>query len=99
MTTGFVMGKNKTVLTMKYVLFILLALILAACRSEKDRRLEYALEFAGDNRVELEKVLEHYRTDPEKLEAARFLIRNRSEERRVGKECSEPCRSRWSPYH
>ena len=24
---------------------------------------------------------------------------NRSEERRVGKECSEPCRSRWSPYH
>ena len=23
----------------------------------------------------------------------------RSEARRVGKECSEPCRSRWSPYH
>ena len=23
----------------------------------------------------------------------------RSEERRVGKECIEPCRSRWSPYH
>ena len=23
----------------------------------------------------------------------------RSEERRVGKECSELCRSRWSPYH
>ena len=22
-----------------------------------------------------------------------------SEERRVGKECSLPCRSRWSPYH
>ena len=22
-----------------------------------------------------------------------------SEERRVGKECSELCRSRWSPYH
>ena len=22
-----------------------------------------------------------------------------SEERRVGKECSSPCRSRWSPYH
>ena len=26
-------------------------------------------------------------------------IEIRSEERRVGKECSEPCRSRWSPYH
>ena len=27
------------------------------------------------------------------------LTKSRSEERRVGKECSEPCRSRWSPYH
>ena len=24
---------------------------------------------------------------------------SRSEERRVGKECTEVCRSRWSPYH
>ena len=24
---------------------------------------------------------------------------NRSEERRVGKECAILCRSRWSPYH
>ena len=24
---------------------------------------------------------------------------NRSEERRVGKECNRRCRSRWSPYH
>ena len=24
---------------------------------------------------------------------------NRSEERRVGKECTRLCRSRWSPYH
>src|SRR3546814_12331528 len=23
----------------------------------------------------------------------------RSDERRVGKECASPCRSRWSPYH
>ena len=23
----------------------------------------------------------------------------RSEERRVGKECNQVCRSRWSPYH
>ena len=27
------------------------------------------------------------------------IMEYRSEERRVGKECSEPCRSRWSPYH
>src|SRR3546814_2119881 len=26
-------------------------------------------------------------------------IANRSEERRVGKECVSTCRSRWSPYH
>ena len=28
-----------------------------------------------------------------------YCNRHRSEERRVGKECSSPCRSRWSPYH
>src|SRR3546814_15641040 len=27
------------------------------------------------------------------------LLSLRSEERRVGKECVSPCRSRWSPYH
>ena len=26
-------------------------------------------------------------------------VEQRSEERRVGKECRMPCRSRWSPYH
>src|SRR3546814_16564754 len=25
--------------------------------------------------------------------------KDRSEERRVGKECVSPCRTRWSPYH
>src|SRR3546814_2004060 len=27
------------------------------------------------------------------------VVRVRSEERRVGKECVSTCRSRWSPYH
>src|SRR3546814_14070709 len=27
------------------------------------------------------------------------LVADRSEERRVGKECVSTCRSRWSPYH
>src|SRR5881397_2602432 len=27
------------------------------------------------------------------------LRKMRSEERRVGKECIEPCRSRWAPHH
>ena len=29
----------------------------------------------------------------------RVILRQRSEERRVGKECVFLCRSRWSPYH
>src|SRR3712207_6020414 len=44
-----------------------------------------------------EKLAELYdRYDEEKFDAIReFRFLNRSEERRVGKEC----RSRWSPYH
>src|SRR3546814_9532580 len=30
---------------------------------------------------------------------SRSASRQRSEERRVGKECVSMCRSRWSPYH
>ena len=33
------------------------------------------------------------------LGQAEPLAPNRSEERRVGKECRPLCRSRWSPYH
>src|SRR3546814_13476214 len=28
-----------------------------------------------------------------------YALTDRSEERRVGKECVSTCRSRWSPYH
>ena len=28
-----------------------------------------------------------------------IIATSRSEERRVGKECTATCRSRWSPYH
>lgn len=55
---------------------ILTAILLMACSSQNERRLEQALTFAGENRSELEKVLSHYENDPEKLEAARFLIRS-----------------------
>ena len=55
--------------------FVLILFITISC-SLGDRRLEQALTFAGDNRAELEKVLAHYHNDAEKLEAARFLIRN-----------------------
>ena len=38
-------------------------------------------------------------TSEQKVQLALDRISNRSEERRVGKECSLLCRSRWSPYH
>ena len=33
------------------------------------------------------------------IEVRQVFELERSEERRVGKECSVTCRSRWSPYH
>src|SRR3546814_7406479 len=33
------------------------------------------------------------------FELCALRISQRSEERRVGKECVSTCRSRWSPYH
>ena len=40
---------------------------------------------------------EFYQTFREELTP--ILLKLRSEERRVGKECLRLCRSRWSPYH
>ena len=42
-----------------YLLWVLLVGSLC-CSCTGNKRLEYALEFAGENRGELEKVLEHY---------------------------------------
>ena len=40
-----------------------------------------------------------HRGELQMLLYAAVIERTRSEERRVGKECIPPCRSRWSPYH
>lgn len=64
------MNKHLFVLALAYSLFV------CSCLSPSDKQLEQALDFAGDNRAELEKVLEHYANETEKREAARFLIRN-----------------------
>lgn len=50
-------------------------LLFSGCATKVDR-LEYALEFAGENRRELEKVLEYYSDDSLKFRAACFLIEN-----------------------
>ena len=54
----------------------IISLLLLSCIPAKERELLNALELAGDNRAELEKVLTHYKDDSLKLEAACFLIRN-----------------------
>ena len=45
-----------------------------------------------ENESEAESSIEGHEDDP-------LNVGLRSEERRVGKECSLTCRSRWSPYH
>ena len=73
----FVKEKNMNIATTKYnlVLTMFIPLIFSGCAT-KVNRLEYALEFAGESRRELEKVLEYYRGDSLKYRAACFLIEN-----------------------
>ena len=59
-----------------FILYIIFIISFSTCTSMNDKRLQFALEFAGENRPELEKVLTHYKNDSEKLMAARFLIEN-----------------------
>lgn len=63
-------------INIKYIwLLIAQTFIILSCSKIKDP-IEYALVVAGPNRHELEKVIEHYKDDPTKLEAAKFLIGN-----------------------
>lgn len=69
--------KNMNIVTTRYnlVLTMFISLLFSGCAIEVDR-LDYALEFAGENRRELEKVLEYYSDDSLKYRAACFLIEN-----------------------
>lgn len=57
----------------KHTIFAIL-LICVAC----DKNLDSAIQLAGDNRAELEKVLQHFKDDPDplKYKSAKFLIEN-----------------------
>lgn len=59
---------------LQYGLSLLLVLLLSSCHNQLDN----ALKLAGDNREELEKVLNHFKEDPDTLKysAAKFLIEN-----------------------
>src|SRR5574344_3017270 len=57
---------------------LLVTLLMPSCNSDSTY-LRYALRQAGDNRAQLEAVLEHYKDDPEKYAAACYLIENMPE--------------------
>lgn len=57
------------------VLLIMIVCFISSCNITNDK-LAYSLKFAGKNRVELQKVLDHYKNDSNKLNAAIYLIEN-----------------------
>ena len=63
---------------MQRITMIIVTVIIAGFLSSCDDDLRHALDMAGDNRAELEKVLLHFKNDPDplKYKAARFLIEN-----------------------
>ena len=75
-----------------------------ASQSMREKGLDYKLNF-GIELPRLKEIAARYEKNHEVAQALwkenirECKILARSEERRVGKECSEPCRSRWSPYH
>lgn len=68
---------KKSLLPFEIVYTTLLCFTLFMSSCNRDRAyLRYALRQAGDNRAQLEAVLEHYKDDPEKYAAACYLIEN-----------------------
>ena len=66
---------NQLLNSMRKLLYlIIVVLATSGCNKE----IKHALEKAGENRAELEKVLEYFAndSDPLKYEAAKFLIEN-----------------------
>ena len=63
----------KTVLK---AIYFLLGCTMLACSKASSDSLEEALLQAGDNKEHLEAVLRHFQDDPQKYEAARFIISN-----------------------
>jgi hypothetical protein len=60
---------------MRIITYVLITLFISSC-SFYDSNLEKALKLAGDNRAELETVLNHYKHNPAKYKATCFLIEN-----------------------
>src|SRR3546814_14962038 len=59
------------------------------------RTLLSSIPGAAVTSIRIDGVLHEFTTVP----GVKEDVTDRSEERRVGKECVSTCRSRWSPYH
>lgn len=71
-----------------YIIYLLTFIVLVnLCQSCGQNPLEKSLYAAGPNRQELEKVLQHYKNDTLKLQAARFLIENMDAHSSLYHEC------------
>src|SRR3546814_10557946 len=73
------------------------------CSSDLQDMVELRIAHMG---VDLRRVADAAGGQPEAIDRPVEIMlpialpeRQRSEERRVGKECVSTCRSRWSPYH
>lgn len=58
-----------------FVTILIISTFVSACR-QADTNVDFALESAGSNRAELEKVISHYSDNRQKREAAEWLIAN-----------------------
>lgn len=56
--------------------FVLLFVVCFVSCNEENRQIRIALNYSAKAKLELKKVLDYYKDDPEKLAAARFLISN-----------------------
>src|SRR3546814_11420630 len=73
----------------------------------RDERTAFALEFDAEHQPHAADAVEQavmvrnklFQRPAQPLAGRLHLVEERSEERRVGKECVSTCRSRWSPYH
>ena len=57
----------------------------------------FALPIYSPNNNLAEKLEKQCETEVRKIENAAKTLENRSEERRVGKECVSTCRTKWTP--
>ncbi len=83
---------------MRIFVYILISFTIIACSTESEKHLESALQSAGANRNELEKVLAHYQNDSLKLSAAKFLIENMPGNFSINPHLVQACKPLYNAY-